>query len=65
MGNRGTTPSWDEEMIGRYGFDMYLRMFRRPRTRPRSEIEQENRQHGLQDLITVLRQEIQKRESPF
>ncbi len=65
MANRGTSRGWDEEMIGKYGFDMYLRMFRRPPTRLRSEIERENRQHALQDLIAVLHKEIQKRESPF
>lgn len=64
MGNRGTTPSWDDEMIGKYGFDMYLRMCRRPQ-RDRAEISQENRESELRNLLAVLRQEIQKRESPF
>ena len=28
MGNRGTTPSWDEEEIAKHGFDLHMSSLR-------------------------------------
>lgn len=51
MGNRGTTPSWDEEEIAKWGFDAHWEFTSR---RIRQGIEQEHREQVAKYLETVI-----------
>ena len=46
MGNRGTTPSWDDEMIEQYGLFGYFNLLRNIDTRRsvRPELEQKRKE---------------------
>lgn len=54
MGNRGTTPSWDEEEIAKYGFEMhysfYNRRFRAADERRRAALVEEH----LDDVLELM-----------
>lgn len=55
MGNRGTTRSWDEEEIEKWGFDAHLRLGRRM-------LRWHMREREEKKLLTVLRAMLTARQ---
>lgn len=60
MGNRGTTPSWDEEQIRMYGLFGHL-SFTSRRIRSRQNQEKKERKELSQKLVSLLQAQIDKK----
>lgn len=61
MGNRGTTPSWDEEEIAKYGLFEHIH-FTNTRRRAAERRGREKRDKERSKLLSVLRQVLAKNQ---